>query len=85
MASSSSPTRMVGQMEGGGDELSPLEQEVLDEYARLAGNLGTVSYLPSSSIALPTFRSCLSSHLDDGLCSIGLLGLPISAYWDLND
>lgn len=27
----------------GEESLSPLEQEVLDEYAKLAGNLGNVS------------------------------------------
>lgn len=27
------------------ESLTPLEQEVLDEYAKLAGNLGDVSYV----------------------------------------
>jgi len=34
----------------GEESLSPLEQEVLDEYVRLAGNLGDVSFEPSSDI-----------------------------------
>ena len=39
------------------ENLSPLEQEVLDEYARLLGNLNTVcivtsSYFPPSSLLL---------------------------------
>ena len=34
----------------GEESLSPLEQEVLDEYVRLAGNLGDVSFELSSNI-----------------------------------
>lgn len=34
----------------GEESLSPLEQEVLDEYVRLAGNLGDVSFEFSSDI-----------------------------------
>jgi DASH complex subunit DAD3 len=34
----------------GEESLSPLEQEVLDEYVRLAGNLGDVSLLFSSHL-----------------------------------
>ena len=36
-------------------ELTPLEQEVLDEYAKLAGNLETVSHIPTLTI------SCIAS------------------------
>lgn len=32
----------------GEESLSPLEQEVLDEYAKLAGNLGDVSLVPQN-------------------------------------
>lgn len=35
----------------GEDALTPLEQEVLDEYAKLAGNLDDVSLLPSNPLA----------------------------------
>jgi hypothetical protein len=43
----------------GEESLSPLEQEVLDEYVRLAGNLGDVS-LPflSSKPCCPLFSIC---------------------------
>jgi DASH complex subunit DAD3 len=34
----------------GEESLSPLEQEVLDEYVRLAGNLGDVSFLSSFDV-----------------------------------
>ena len=37
--------------EGEEEELSPLEQEVLDEYASLAGNLGRVSFCSSPRLS----------------------------------
>ena len=51
--------------ETGDPELSPLEQEVLDEYAKLAGNLDNVrrSHLPSSPLIFPFL-----SHLRPFLC-----------------
>lgn len=39
-----------GGAEHGDESLSPLEQEVLDEYARLLGNLNTVRLLLSLSL-----------------------------------
>jgi hypothetical protein len=36
----------ASQMSDGEETLTPLEQEVLDEYARLLGNLNTVRSLP---------------------------------------
>jgi DASH complex subunit DAD3 len=45
----------ASQISEGEESLTPLEQEVLDEYARLLGNLNTVSY--------PPHRPCLSCFL----------------------
>lgn len=39
---SASTTSQGGSTSPGPETLTPLEQEVLDEYARLAGNLGDV-------------------------------------------
>jgi len=59
----------------GEESLSPLEQEVLDEYVRLAGNLGDVSFdfssdirdfiRPSSKILHPAQITLLQLLLDD--------------------
>ncbi|KAK4987387.1 hypothetical protein LTR66_007610 [Elasticomyces elasticus] len=38
----------------GEESLSPLEQEVLDEYARLAGNLGNLSNILADLAAKPS-------------------------------
>ena len=51
----------ASQTSEGEESLSPLEQEVLDEYARLLGNLNNVSI--SVSVAIQTPRTYLSSHL----------------------
>lgn len=49
------------------DSLSPLEQEVLDEYARLSTNLGNVSlyicFEPASPVPVLIFRSFGRAHL----------------------
>jgi hypothetical protein len=42
----------------GEESLSPLEQEVLDEYVRLAGNLGDVSST-FSSYTNPEYHFCI--------------------------
>lgn len=42
-----------GNATAGAETLSPLEQEVLDEYARLLGNLNDVCPLPLLGILLP--------------------------------
>ncbi|KAF2461206.1 DASH complex subunit Dad3-domain-containing protein [Lineolata rhizophorae] len=43
----------TGAGPAGGAELSPLEQEVLDEYARLVGNLNNMSSLLSTLADAP--------------------------------
>lgn len=48
MASDTQDQHLSASQTSNSDEtLSPLEQEVLDEYARLLGNLNTVRPLPS--------------------------------------
>lgn len=56
---------------GGGEEsLSPLEQEVLDEYIKLAGNLGTVSLLFLISRSSSFHRMFFGGDLACILCGV---------------
>jgi len=67
------------------DSLSPLEQEVLDEYARLSTNLGNVSpYIssepkPLAQIIKPNPQLVLSSHLIDLIFPIMTLGTTVQS------
>ena len=63
-ASSAEQNFGASQMSEGEESLSPLEQEVLDEYARLLGNLNNVSPpILSTYPHAPSLRSPLSTPL----------------------
>ncbi|KAB2570760.1 hypothetical protein BFW01_g12303 [Lasiodiplodia theobromae] len=51
---SASTTSQGGSTSPGPETLTPLEQEVLDEYARLAGNLGDLANLLNTLSATPS-------------------------------
>jgi len=66
----------ASQTSEGEESLSPLEQEVLDEYARLLGNLNNVCIYTSSLFLLPSTKTLLASHLQSLLIPSSLPSTP---------